>query len=61
MVSTELWRILFFCVWRVVFIGLFHQVWPLLLVPRPSSSRGRVRTDRQGQIVVAGHEIMALP
>jgi hypothetical protein len=36
--------VLFLCVWTVEFIGLFHQVWPLLLVPlpRPSSSRARV-------------------
>jgi len=27
----------------------------------PVLIRGRVRTDRQGQIIVAGHEIMALP
>jgi len=44
MVSTEVWRVLFLCVWMVVFIGLLHQIWPLLLVPlpRPSSIRARV-------------------
>jgi hypothetical protein len=45
MVSTEVWSVLFFCVWMVVFIWLLHQISPLLLVPlpRPSSSRGRRR------------------
>jgi len=44
MVSTEVWSVLFLCVWMVVIIWWFHQVWPLLLVPlpRPSSNRARV-------------------
>jgi hypothetical protein len=49
MVSTEVWSVLFFCVWMVVFIWLLHQISPLLLVPlpRPSSSRARVAQPRK--------------
>ena len=48
MCSTEWWRDLFCCVWMVVFIGLFHQVWPLLLVPPPRPSSTCPRPPKPG-------------
>ena len=50
--------------------GVYQVLWsgaaldkyrPVLSQREPALIRGRVRTDRQGQIVVAGHEIKALP
>jgi DNA polymerase III alpha subunit len=52
--------------------GLYQVLWSgaaldratrdgLLARREPVLVRGRVRTDRQGQVVVAGHEIKAIP
>ena len=39
MCSTEQWRAPFSCVWVVLLVWRFHQIWPLLSVPQPRSCR----------------------
>jgi len=46
MCSTELWRDLFCCLWVALLVWWFHQIWPILLMPRPHSSAGQPRTPR---------------
>jgi DNA polymerase III alpha subunit len=50
--------------------GMYQVLWSSAMLDRyrselaqrePVLIRGRVQTDRQGQIIVAGHEIMAQP
>ena len=46
MSTTEVWRALFSCLWVVLLVWWFHQIWPLLSMPHPCANAGPPRTPR---------------